>query len=178
MTHKRVAAEVYWNIRSSSPSVRQYLTLYYRGDKSSQLWHDLWLSGQSTDLHLEEVYEHYGYAGVCRALDEDDKLEHWLSRIAAEITYQITGDAMARLELQSGRAPGNAHILPGWAVQAARDTTKAVFQQAGRVRAMKGMGKGAYVQDGSDDGADGAAQPKRRPRRRPKAKAQGAAANN
>ena len=85
---------------------------------------------------------------------------------------------MARLELQSGRPLGNAHILPGWAVQAARDTTKAVFQQAGRVRAMKGMGEGAYVQDNSDDGADGAVQPKRRPRRRPKAKAQGAGANN
>ena len=34
----------------------------------------------------------------------------FLNRIAAEITYQITGDAMALLELQSGRVPGDAHI--------------------------------------------------------------------
>ena len=35
-------------------------------------------------------------------------------------------DSVARLELQSGRAPCNAYLLPTWAVQAARDTTKAV----------------------------------------------------
>ena len=52
---------------------------------------------------MEEVYAYHGYAGVCWALDEDDKLEHWVSRVAAEITYQITGDAMARLELPQPR---------------------------------------------------------------------------
>ena len=75
-----------------------------------------------------------------------------------------------------GRAPSNAHLLPMWAVQAARDTTKAVFQQQGRVRAMKGGGKGIYMQDDSDDGAAPQAGPNRRQRRKPKAKA-GAAAN-
>ena len=134
------------------------------------------MAGQSVDLHFEVIYVQGGYAGVCQAFDTDDKLEHWLSRIAAEITYQIIGDAVARLQLQSGRAPCSAHLLPLWAVQAARDTTKAVFQEQGRVRAMKGGGKGIYVQDDSDHGAAAQASRKRRQRRKPKAKA-GAGAN-
>ena len=88
----------------------------------------------------------------------------------------MTGDAVARLALQSGRAPSNARLLPHWADQAARDTTKAVFQQQGRVRAMKGGGKGIYVHVGSDVGAAPQAGPERRPRRKPKPKA-GAAAS-
>ena len=79
--------EIYWNIRASSPSVRQYLTLYFRGDRASQSWHDVFTAGQSIEFSLEEIYRREGYSGICRALETDDKLEHWLTRVAAPITY-------------------------------------------------------------------------------------------
>ena len=87
-----------------------------------------------------ECYRRGGYYAVCAALDGDDTLEHWFTRTAAEITYQITGDESARREIQMGRAPGDAHLLPGWALQNARDVTKQIFLQAGRVRAQRGGG--------------------------------------
>ena len=170
--------EIYWNIRASSPSVRQYLTLYFRGDRSSQSWHDVFTAGQSIDLSLEEIYRRDGYGGVCRALETDDKLEHWLTRVAAQITYQITGDSAMFRELQSSRAPGESHLLPSWALAAARDLGKAMFQQQGRVKAFKGGGAQpqAIQSDGDGDGGS-PRRPRRRPRN-PQGKANAAAAAN
>ena len=62
---RRIAAETYWSIRSSAPSVRQYLTLFWKGDKRSQEWHDIWTVGQSVDLALQHAHDTQGYVGVC-----------------------------------------------------------------------------------------------------------------
>ena len=74
-THRRAAAEIYWNIRSSSPSVRQYLVLFFRGNRQAQLWNDIYGAGQSVDLALEEVKEGEEltlHAGVRRAPGQSD----------------------------------------------------------------------------------------------------------
>ena len=43
------------------------------------------------------------------ALDGDDRLEHWLTRVAAEITYQITGDESARREIKESQQNSKTH---------------------------------------------------------------------
>ena len=126
-----------------APSVRQYLTLFYRSPKNTQEWNDMWVIGQSIDTTLEAAHQAHGYFGVTHCLDTDDRMEHWLSRIGAEVAYQVTGDAAMKRELLSFRAPGNAHVLPTWAVSAARDLTKQQYLQAGRVASAKGAGRGA-----------------------------------
>ena len=78
-----IAPETYWSIRSMAPSVRQYLTLFYRGPKNTQEWNDMWVIGQSIDTTLE-AHQAHGYGGVTHCLDTDDRMERWLSRIGAE----------------------------------------------------------------------------------------------
>lgn len=95
-------------------------------------------------------------------MDIDDRLEHWLTRVAAEITFQITAEAAARWGIKTGRPHGDANLLPSWALQAASETTKQIFQQQGRVNAQRGRGRGGAA---AADGQVGGAQPKRRARR-------------
>jgi hypothetical protein len=127
------------------------------------VWTEMWMLAESIDLTLEQVHQTSGYSGVCKALELDDRLEHWLSRIGAEVAFTQTGDVAMRKELSTSKPPGEGHLLPEWAVAAARDTTKALFQQAGRQKGGrgKGRGKGAEYGDGDDDAGAG-----RRPRRR------------
>lgn len=147
------------------------LTQYYRGSKDAQAWHDLCSAVQGVDLTLKEV--HTTYHGVCAALDGDDRLEHWINMLGAEPTFHCTGIAVARLDLQPGRALGNAHDLPAWVMHAARSTTKGVFQQNGTVKAHRVWGRGC-VEAGAED--DVGALPKRCDRRRAGRKGDDAAA--
>ena len=61
-----------------------------------------------------------------------------LARLGVEIAFQVSGDATMKQELQTAHAPGNCQILLPWAIAAARDQTKALFLQQGRVRAAAG----------------------------------------
>ena len=110
----------------------------------------MWMLAESIDLTLEQVHQTSGYSGVCKALELDDRLEHWLSRIGAEVAFTQTGDVAMRKELSTSKPPGEGHLLPEWAVAAARDTTKALFQQAGRQKDRQ-IGRQAD-RDGDGDG--------------------------
>ena len=160
--YKRIAPETYWSIRSMAPSVRQYLTLFYRGPKNTQEWNDMWNIAQSVDGTLEIAYRHHGYPGVTNALDTDDRLEHWFSRKGAEVAFDLTGDASMKRELQSSLAPGNSHIIPGWVVAVARDVTKQLYLQQGRISGS--------LPPAVQDQDDGQQQGGRRRRRAPKPK--------
>ena len=157
-SHKRVAAEVYWKMRASAPTVRQWMSAFYPGSKTEQLWADLYQVAQNVDLTLQMAWDTGGYAGVCTALESDDRVEVGLSRIGAEINYIRTGEKSMREALQAGMPPGFGDIMPAWAVESAQASSKALFQQRGRVC---GRGRGSGMDGDSDDGGGG-----RRPRRR------------
>ena len=157
--HKRVAAATYWKLREAANSCRDYLSLHYRGDRKVQEWHDLWNIAQSIDITLEMEHKAGGYSRVCWSLDNDDRLEHWLSRIGAQIAYLRTGDPVMLSALQTGLAPGDADILPSWSIEAGRTEGKALYLQQGRIRGGRGGGQE------SDDGGGGARRPRRRPGR-------------
>ena len=167
--YRRQAAEIYWKIRSQAEDVRRWLTAYYRGRKDDQEWRDLWLTAESADTSLQEVYERgfrgypAGYGAVCAALDADDRVEGWLTRISAAVTYSLTGERSMLDSLQASKAPGATDLAPGWAVGAARDTAQAEFKQLGRLEMQKGQGlPTSGAGRGEDSGGDGSRRPRRR----------------
>ena len=72
------------------------------------------------------------------ALETDNTLEHLLSKLGAEISFQITQDKVMYRELRTGLPPGKDHVIPEWALAGARDSSKAIYQQSGRVAGGKG----------------------------------------
>ena len=137
-THRRVASETYWHMRSSAAGIREWLALHYTGSRRGQEWRDLWCTAESVDLTLDAAFRSHSDVGVQHMLDHDDRLEHWMSRIGAQVAWLKTGDATFLDLMQTSRPPGEGHVLPDWAVTAARDQGKSLFQQEGRVRAAGG----------------------------------------
>ena len=157
--HKRVAAATYWELREAADSCRDYLAMHYRGDRKVQEWHDLWSIAQSVDIALEMEHKAGGYSRVCWALDNDNRLEHWLSRIGAQVAHLRTGDQVMLTELQTGLAPGDADILPSYSIEAGRTEGRALYLQQGRIRGGQEAGQE------SDDVGGGAHRPRRMPGR-------------
>ena len=100
---------------------------------------------ESVDLTLEIAHRQGGYPSVCSALDTDDRLEHWLSHIGAQVGIVFTGDEAMRRALQTSKAPGDSHLLPSWALEEAQSTAKAEFKADQRIRAQAGRSGGAAV---------------------------------
>jgi len=144
--------------------------MHYQGDKATRNYHDLWLTAEMIDLEVDRAYQWQGVAGVHAALAQSDSLEHMLSRIGAEIALLKYGDASMYAELITSKPPGESDVLPSWAVAAARDQSKALYQQAARVR---GGGKPTSGVLASDDEQTG---PKQRKQRKAKAKGKAKAA--
>jgi hypothetical protein len=152
-----MSPEIYWKIRSSgADSCRQYMTLYYTGSRRNQEWNDLWLAVQSTDLRLTQGHAQGGFHEVCRLLAEDDCIEMWLTRVAAQISYLRTGEVQMLTQLQAGLAPGLGDLAPDWAVSGARDSAKALYMQQGRVGHRP-----EQAHAGDDDGAAGSVRKRR-----------------
>ena len=150
-----MALEIYWKIRGCSSSVREYMTQHYSGARAGQEWHDLWGLAASVDSTLEMAHRLGGYPSVCACLDQVDRVEHWLSRLGAQIAFLRSGDRSALANLQSGRAPGDSDIMPSWAIDAARSESEALYMQGGRVKGVGGKT--------DDDEAGGGRRPRRRP---------------
>ena len=77
---------------------------------------------------------------MCAALGGDDRLEGWLTRIAAEMAYYQTGEIAVMDNLSSSRPPGASHLAPDWAVERATDAAKALHKQAMRLKAETRFG--------------------------------------
>jgi len=86
-------------------------------------------------LTLQAAHEQGGATAVQWMLDNDDRCEHWASRLGAQVSFLLTGDEVLLNELQTSRPPGMCHILPEWRVAAGRDLGKSLFLQQGRVGA-------------------------------------------
>jgi len=161
---RRVATETYWAIRRSSPNVRGYLSLYYPGDKTGRTFQDLWLVGEMIDIECEMAYRRDGMTGLALALERSDVLEHCLSRIGAEVALHLHKDPKMYQGLLTSRPPGSSDLLPDWAISAARDLSKAAYQEQQRV-------KGRAMAVDSDDEEPGQTGSHRRRRAKAKAKA-------
>ena len=79
-----MAPEVYWQCRTAAGPFREWISLFFPGNRSDQRWVDIWGCAESTDLTLQQIYEaqadpQAGYQWVCHALLTDDRLEGWLS---------------------------------------------------------------------------------------------------
>ena len=122
---------------------------------------DLWMIAVSTDSTLGMIYQQSGYPGVITALNLDDRLEHWVSRVNAYIACRKTGDKGLLEQLQSCQPPGSADVLPPWALEGARYLARSEYLAAQRVR-------GATRLDNGADGGGGTHNQARRPRRRPR----------
>ena len=137
---KRMAPEVYWQVRTAASSCRAWMSLYYKGAKNDQRWEDVWGVSESVDLTLQQIYDsylpehHLAYQAVCHALLTDDRLENWLSRLAGEIAHQLTGEKALLDSMSTAKPPGATHLAPTWAVSDAMDTAKALALQRGRLR--------------------------------------------
>ena len=142
-TRRKVAAEVYWRIRQSSSSVREYLSLHWKGNRDGETWLNCWGLAENVDITLQMAHNFGGLPAVFAALAGDDRLELWLGRLGAEAALIKTGDHDMYVELNPSKAPGDAHLLPDWSVQSARDLTKSISQQAARVKARPGGSSGS-----------------------------------
>jgi len=150
-----MASEVYWQIRGAANSCRDWLTSYHVGPKTGTAWFDLWNVAESADISLDVAYRTGGFPALCQALSADDRIENWMTRLAAEVAREKTGDDVMADELLSGRPPGASHLAPEWALQGARDNARAVALQRARMR----TGRAAEEGEVADPSA-------RRPRRR------------
>jgi len=92
-----------------------------------------------------------------------------MTRLSAQITYLRTGERAMLTQLQSSRPPGSSDLAPEWAVSAARDCAKSLFQQVGRVRASGAPSAGG----GNDDAAPMARRRRNRAGGKPTASATG-----
>ena len=175
---RRIAPETYWAIRRSSQNCRAYFSAHYTGSRRGRSWQDLWLTCEMVDLEVDKAYTASGLEGVHFALATSDTLEHMLARLGAEIAYlQYRDEGMYQLLLTS-KPPGESDILPSWALDVARDQSKALWLQAGRVAGGRGAAAGARPAAGAhsgDDGEDGAGRRRRRPKAKARASADSAA---
>ena len=157
---RRLAKEIYWNLRRCARSVRAYMTDQFSGKRSGVLFQELYLAAENVDLLVSDAWNQGGTTAVNYLLDTSDVCEHCLCRIAAEVSFLLTGDSAMRDEMRSCRPPGGSHLMPDHEVIRSREISKQQHLQRQRVG-----GRGAT--DGGDDSDD---PPKRARRRRGRGK--------
>ena len=158
-------------MRRSSTSVRAYLTSYFPGDKSAKSFGDLWLVGEMIDIECDLAYRRGGLEGLNFALWTSDTLEHCLSRIGAEVAFLLHKDPAMYKDMLTAKPPGQSDLMPAWAVAAARDSSKAAFQEARRVA---GNRQGHLSSSDDDQEKKGGARRRRKAKAKEKAKAKAA----
>ena len=89
---KRNAREIYWNVRRVSRSVRAYMTDQFPGKRSGFLWKELYLAAENVDLLAAQALNYGGTPALDAMLDRSDVCEHCLTRLAAEVSFLMTGD--------------------------------------------------------------------------------------
>ena len=71
-SHKRQGPEMYFQIRASTSTVREWVVLFLPGNRQSQEWADLYGLAESIDLTLQAGYASYGLPEVYHLLSSDD----------------------------------------------------------------------------------------------------------
>ena len=123
-------------------------------------YHDLWCFAELVDLEVAEAHAQGGTPWLNFVLATSDRIEHALSRLGAEFALQQTGDYTMFESLLSSRPPGHEHVLPDWAITAARNQSKIEHQQASWL-------KGDAPLDEDGVGGGGARRRLRKPKAQP-----------
>ena len=130
---KRLAFDTYWELRRQAQSVRAYLSTHYKGGSGTQEYADLWTLAEIIDGMLDAAYRSGGLDAVNYVLWYDDTAEHIMARVGAQIAYLRSGDRRVYNAIITAKPPGESDILPDWALQEARDHSKALYNQECRV---------------------------------------------
>lgn len=141
------------------------MTDQFVGKRSGLLWKELYLAAENIDLLAAEAWNFGGLPALDAMLDRSDVCEHGLTRLAAEVSYLMTGDAIMRDEMLSCRPPGAAHLVPDSELIRARDLSKQQYLQQQRVK------YNPRAKDGEGSSDDGTRSMRRN--RRPRAKGKG-----
>jgi len=131
-SRRRVARATYWQCRRYSQCIRDFVSRHYKGDQSGARYLDLWLIAESIDLCVRNLYLTGGTEAINHGLDTDDRLEHMLIRVGAEMNYQRTGDYSAYLELLTSKPGGDGDVLPAWSLNEGRDRAHQLHTQKRR----------------------------------------------
>ena len=135
-----MAPEVCWQLRSSAPSCRAWMSLYYEGARNDQQWIDVWGLSGSVDLTLLHIYNSHqpdhskGLQAMHDALLTDDRLEDWLSKLAEALVRQWSGEMAMLDSMPTAQPPGAVLLAPAEAVADAVDAVEVLAQQRGRPR--------------------------------------------
>ena len=70
------------------------------------------MAAEDVDLLVSDAWPRGGTFSVNYLLDTRDVCEHCLCRIAAEVSFLLTGDANMKSEMLSCRPPGHSHLMP------------------------------------------------------------------
>ena len=79
---------------------------------------------------FNDVHAAHGYQGVLAALACEDRFEHWLTRLAAAITLQRTGDTALAAALQTGSPPGDGELFSTSTLDAGRSQLRTQYLAA------------------------------------------------
>ena len=72
--------------------MRLFVTDHMPVKKDDPRFPELWSSAEYVDLLLDEAYQQGGVPAVEAVLDTNDVVEHCMSRLAAEVSYGLSGD--------------------------------------------------------------------------------------
>ena len=113
--------------------MRNYMASHYPGASGDQQFQDLWALAELIDIRADAEYQAGGVPRLNWALQNDDSLEHMLSRIGGQVAYIRTGDRRVFHALSTSKPPGQSDIVPEWALSEARDHSKQLFNEEFRV---------------------------------------------
>ena len=68
---RRLAKEIYWNLRRCARSVRAYMTDQFSGKRSGVLFQELYLAAENVDLLVSDAWNQGGTTAVNYLLEID-----------------------------------------------------------------------------------------------------------
>ena len=84
---RRIAPEIYWAMRRSSPSIRVFVQSSWKGSRDAGMkYQDLECFAELVDLEAAEAHMKGGMAWLNYTLATSDRMEHALSRLGAELS--------------------------------------------------------------------------------------------
>jgi hypothetical protein len=114
-------------------SLVEYLERYYPGDRSDGKYLLLYQSLEGADTTLREALAYGGEAAVDWVLDNNNQVEIAVNGLAVEWDVLLHGDSAAAAANLAVRPPGQADLLPSWALESGRNVSRDLFRQAERI---------------------------------------------
>jgi len=133
----------------------------FPGQRHGQRYDDLYMMAEIVDLNAYNAYTAGHLPRLYHLLATDDTVEHCLTRIGAEVSFEKTGDYGAFRDMLSAKPPGHSELMPDWELTRTRDRSRALGLQRERVRTGRAPAE-------TDEEVPGGQQTQRRTRRAPR----------